>query len=104
MNIKGTLPLLIMQCVSGEPKHGYQIAQQIKEKSEGVLNFKEGTLYPTLHKLSANGFLRLYTEEINGRIRHYYELTDVGAKFLAEEKEDWTRVVRAVNLAMEQGV
>ena len=104
MNIKGTLPLLIMQCVSSEPMHGYQIAQQIKEKSEGVLDFKEGTLYPTLHKLSDNGFLRTFSEEANGRTRHYYELTDTGAKFLAEEKKDWTRVVHAVNLAMEQSI
>jgi PadR family transcriptional regulator, regulatory protein PadR len=104
MNIKGTLPLLILQCVSDEPMHGYQIAQQIKEKSEGVLDFKEGTLYPTLHKLSANGYLNSYSEETNGRTRHYYQLTEFGAKYLASEKEDWARVVRAVNLAMEQGI
>jgi transcriptional regulator len=104
MNIKGTLPLLILQCVSTEPMHGYQIAQQIKNKSEGVLDFKEGTLYPTLHKMLAEGDLKSFSEETNGRTRHYYELTDKGAKLLAEEKKEWARVVQAVNLAMEQAI
>ncbi|MBI9049909.1 MAG: helix-turn-helix transcriptional regulator [Anaerolineaceae bacterium] len=104
MNIKGTLPLLIMQCVSYEAKHGYQIAQQIKQKSEGVLDFKEGTLYPTLHKLQANGYLKSFSEEIKGRTRHYYQLTSNGAKFLEEERKEWNQVVKAVSLALEQSI
>ena len=51
MNFKGALPTLILEALESEPSHGYRIAQSIKERSRGVLDFKEGTLYPALHKL-----------------------------------------------------
>ena len=55
MNLKGTLPTLILEALVKEPSHGYRIAQGIKERSQGVLDFKEGTLYPALHKLENEG-------------------------------------------------
>ena len=57
MNFKGTLPTLILEALAQEPSHGYRIAQTIKERSEGVLDFKEGTLYPALHKLENDGMV-----------------------------------------------
>jgi len=101
MNLKGTLPLLILQTLSTGPRHGYQIAQLIKQKSEGILDFKEGTLYPTLHSLLAQGYLTSYSEEENGRTRHYYQLTPHGSQFLDSEHKAWTKMVKAVNLALE---
>ena len=60
MNFKGTLPTLILEALMHEPTHGYRIAQRIKERSEGVLDFKEGTLYPALHKLENEGLVESY--------------------------------------------
>ncbi len=57
MNFKGTLPTLILEALAQEPSHGYRIAQRIKERSEGILDFKEGTLYPALHKLESEGMV-----------------------------------------------
>jgi transcriptional regulator len=101
MNIKGSLPLLILQVVSSQPKHGYQIAQQIKQTSQGLLDFKEGTLYPALHLLEQKGYLDAFQEEENGRTRRYYRLTASGRSALQAERKQWTDFIRAVNLILE---
>ncbi|PCJ51655.1 MAG: PadR family transcriptional regulator [Candidatus Hydrogenedentota bacterium] len=101
MNLKGTLPTLILHVLDREPNHGYRIAQQIKAKSKGVLDFKEGTLYPALHKLENQGFLTSYEETAQGRIRRYYRLTEKGRKVLSKEREEWREVSNAVTLILE---
>ncbi len=100
MNIKGSLPLLILQVLSLGPSHGYQITQQIKARSKGVLDFKEGTLYPALHSLEQQGLLEAYNAEENGRARRYYQLTTRGRTALVQARKDWKQFVQAVNLAM----
>jgi transcriptional regulator len=101
MNIKGSLPLLILKVVSNQPKHGYQIAQQIKQASRGVLDFKEGTLYPTLHTLEQKGYLEAYNADENGRTRRYYRLTANGISALKTEQKEWAQFVQAVNFTLE---
>ncbi len=100
MNIKGSLPLLILQVLSSGPGHGYQISQQIKARSKGVLDFKEGTLYPALHGLEQQGLLEAYHAEENGRTRRYYQLTASGRAALEKARKEWEQFVQAVNLAM----
>lgn len=100
MNIKGSLPLLILQVLSSGPSHGYQITQQIKARSKGVLDFKEGTLYPALHSLEQQGLLEAYSAEENGRMRRCYRLTTRGRTALVQARKDWEQFVQAVNLAM----
>ena len=101
MNIKGSLPLLILHTLSVGPNHGYQIAKQIKQQSQGVLDFKEGTLYPTLHSLEQRGLLEAHTAEEKGRTRRYYHLTDAGRTMLARERKAWARYKNAVNMILE---
>ncbi len=100
MNFKGSLTLLILQTLSSGPSHGYLIAQQIKGRSKGVLDFKEGTLYPTLHTLEQQGLLEAFNQDENGRTRRYYQLTDSGRIALAKETKEWQTFVQAVNLAL----
>ncbi len=100
MNIKGSLPLLILQALSSGPSHGYQITQQIKARSKGILDFKEGTLYPALHSLEQQGLLEAYNAEENGRRRRYYQLTNRGRTALQKARKEWEQFVQAVNLAM----
>src|SRR6516225_10947879 len=78
MNFRGTLPTLILEAVEHEPSHGYRIAQRIKERSQGVLGFKEGTLYPALHKLENEGKVESYESMENGRPRRHYRITKAG--------------------------
>ncbi len=102
MNLKGTLPPLILHALSRGTNHGYRIAQDIKRKSKGVLDFKEGTLYPALHGLENKGLVESYEEMASGRIRRYYRLTERGRKALAKEREEWRKLSNAVTLILEE--
>jgi transcriptional regulator len=101
MNIKGTLPTLILEMLDREPNHGYRIALQIKARSKGVLDFKEGTLYPALHKLENEGFIESYEGAENGRKRRYYRITESGRGALVKNREEWKEVSRAVTMILE---
>ena len=96
MNFKGTLPTLILDALAHEPSHGYRIAQQIKQRSEGVLDFREGTLYPALHKLESEGLVDSYEEVEKGRPRRYYRITKSGRAALAKDRAEWRQLSRAV--------
>jgi len=77
--IKGTLKTIILQLLSDNGKmYGYEITQRVKELSDGQLQLTEGALYPTLHKLEADGFLSTEKVKVSGRTRKYYRLTAVG--------------------------
>lgn len=102
VNFKGSLAPLILQNLRSGPNHGYRIAQEIKQKSKGVLDFKEGTLYPALHGLEAKGLIASYTQEENGRTRCYYKLTEKGKRALTKEKEEWNRVSSAISLLLQE--
>jgi PadR family transcriptional regulator, regulatory protein PadR len=100
MNLKGTLPILILEALVEEPDHGYRIAQRIKERSEGVLNFKEGTLYPALHKLENEGLVTSTDGVEKGRPRRYYSITEAGHAALAKERAEWRQLSRAVTMIL----
>jgi PadR family transcriptional regulator, regulatory protein PadR len=102
MNLKGSLPTLILYNLRQGPNHGYQIAQEIKQKSKGVLDFKEGTLYPALHGLEAKGLISSDIRMENGRTRCCYRLTDKGKKALAEQMEEWNRFAGAISLIFQE--
>jgi transcriptional regulator len=102
MNFKGTLPTLILEALVREPSHGYRIAQSIKERSEGVLDFREGTLYPALHKLENEGQVDSYEEVENGRPRRYYRITKSGRAMLTKDRAEWRELSRAVSVILER--
>lgn len=100
MNFKGTLPTLILEALVREPSHGYRIAQQIKERSGGVLDFKEGTLYPALHKLENEGMVESYEGVERGRTRRCYRITKAGRGTLAKDRAEWRELSRAVTVVL----
>jgi PadR family transcriptional regulator, regulatory protein PadR len=100
MNFKGTLPTLILEALARESSHGYRIAQRIKERSEGVLDFKEGTLYPALHKLENDGSVESYEGAENGRMRRYYRITPQGRKTLSRDRAEWRQLSKAVSVIL----
>ncbi len=101
MNLRGTLPTLILESIERKPDHGYSIAQRIKERSSGVLDFKEGTLYPALHKLELEGSVESYDGIEKGRARRYYRITKNGRAVLAKGRKEGGRVSRAVTVILE---
>jgi transcriptional regulator len=100
MNLKGTLPTLILEVLAQEPSHGYRIAQKIKERSDGVLDFKEGTLYPALHKLQNESLVESYEGVESGRTRRYYRITQSGRKALNKDRAEWRQLSRAVSIIL----
>lgn len=101
MNLKGTLPTLILEALEREPTHGYRIAQRIKERSRGTLDFKEGTLYPALHKLERDGLVESYESTENGRQRRYYRISKAGRRVLASDRAEWRKFSQAVTLILK---
>lgn len=97
MNLRGTLPTLILEALEHQPDHGYSIAQRIKERSKGVLDFKEGTLYPTLHKLEQEQLVESYEEIEKGRTRRYYRITRTGRTALSKGRAEWRKLSSAVS-------
>jgi len=97
MNLKGTLPTLVLEVLARQPSHGYHIAQKIKQSSNGLLDFKEGTLYPALHKLENEGSVESYEGTENGRARRYYRITQSGRKALNQDRAEWHQISRAVS-------
>lgn len=78
---KGTLQNIILKLLAKEVKmHGYQMTQRAKELTKGELEMTEGALYPLLHKLEDDGLITSELQNVNGRDRKYYFLTDKGKK------------------------
>jgi PadR family transcriptional regulator PadR len=102
MNLKGTLSVLILQILAEGPRHGYGIAQEIKHLSRGLLDFREGTLYPTLHAHENRGWIRSSERVENRRRRRYYRLTARGARALDTERGHWKELSRAVDMILEE--
>ncbi|KUJ56942.1 PadR family transcriptional regulator [Chryseobacterium aquaticum] len=86
---KGTLQNIILKLLSKEVKmYGYQMTQRAKELTEGELEMTEGALYPLLHKLEGDGMITSEIQEINGRSRKYYLLTEKGKKQQAAQEAE----------------
>jgi transcriptional regulator len=97
--VQGTLDLLILKTIALEPMHGWAIAQRIRLLSKDVLQVQQGSLYPALHKLEHQGFIKAeWDKSDNNRRAKYYSLTRAGQKRLARELESWDRLSAAVSL------
>ena len=95
--LQGTLDLLVLKTLELEPMHGWGIAQRIQQISRDVLQVNQGSLYPALHRLEEQGWIRSkWAASENNRQAKYYELTRVGRKQLTDETENWERLSTAV--------
>jgi PadR family transcriptional regulator PadR len=101
--IQGTLDLLILKTVAIEPKHGWAIAKRIQQMSREVLQISQGSLYPALHRLEQQGWIKAQagTTE-SGREAKFYALTPAGRKQLAREIESWDRLSTAIGLVVRE--
>ena len=91
---KGTLQNIILKLLSKEVKmYGYQMTQRAKELTKGELEMTEGALYPILHKLESDGIIESEIQNINGRDRKYYLLTEKGKLLQAEHETEMKRYI-----------
>lgn len=100
--VQGTLDLLILKTIALEPKHGWAIAKRIQQISGEVLQVQQGSLYPALHRLEQQGWIRAkWAESETGREAKFYSLTAAGRKQLEAETANWKRLSEAINLIVE---
>jgi PadR family transcriptional regulator PadR len=101
--LQGTLDLLILKTLGMGPKHGWAIARRIQQVSQDVLLITQGSLYPALHRLEAQGWVKgSWQESDSGRERKVYALTAAGRRQLARELETWERLAGAVALIVRE--
>ncbi len=100
--VQGTLDLLILKTIALEPMHGWGIAQRIRQVSGDVLQVNQGALYPALHRLEQNGWIRAsWGESDNNRRAKFYALTRAGRRYLDHERANWERLSAAIGLVLE---
>ena len=95
---KGSAELLVLSLVEDQPRHGYDIGNLIKRRSEGRLSFNVASLYPLLYRLEKRGWIQgRWVEKAGQRRRRYYRLTAEGKKVLAAQRNSWREFVEAMN-------
>lgn len=100
--IQGTLDLLILKTIALQRMHGWAIAQRIRQLSKEVLQVNQGALYPALHRLEHNGWIKAqWGDSENNRRAKYYFLTRAGEKYLREQQANWDRLSVAINTVLE---
>jgi PadR family transcriptional regulator PadR len=87
--LKGHLDGLILATLAAEPRHGYAVIETLKLRSDGALTLPEGTVYPALHRLEADGLLDSQWSTASGRRRRVYSITRRGEKELGASRERW---------------
>lgn len=99
--IQGTLDLLILKTIDREPLHGWGIAKRIAALSDDVLAVGQGSLYPALHRLEQQGWIRAEWRDSDlGRAAKFYTLTRQGRRQLERELDSWGRLSSAVQLVI----
>jgi DNA-binding PadR family transcriptional regulator len=100
--LKGNLQTIILKLLADHGKmYGYEITQKVKELSSGSMVLTEGALYPTLHKLEADGMVKTETASIGKRIRKYYTLTHTGRVSVASKIEEYIGFVRIMTQVLK---
>lgn len=99
--IQGTLDVLILKSLAAESRHGWAIAKRIQAVSGDVLQIKQGSLYPALHRLENQGLIKAeWRVNETGREAKFYTLTKAGRVELQAELEQWDRLSAAIHLTL----
>jgi transcriptional regulator len=100
--LKGSVATLALKGLSRREMYGYELIKEIEKVSGGAIVFKEGTLYPVLHALEAEGAVQSRWEETEGgRRRKYYKLTQKGRKLLQEKRSEWKAFRAAIDQVLQ---
>jgi PadR family transcriptional regulator, regulatory protein PadR len=100
--VQGTLDLLILKILDLEPQTGWAISRRLRQMSNETLQASHGSLYPALHKLEHEGWIRgEWKESTTSRPAKFYSLTAAGRRQLRAEQAHWTRLSAAINGILE---
>jgi transcriptional regulator len=95
--LKGHLDLLLLAILSEGPGHGYAVIESLRQRSRGLFDLPEGTVYPALHRLEDQGLLQSRWSEDAGRRKRIYQLTPKGRQALSKRQDEWKQFFEAVN-------
>jgi transcriptional regulator len=99
--VYGTLDMLILKALQYDPRHGLAIADRIEQMSKDILRVEQGSLYPALYRLEAQGWIKAeWGVSDNNRKARYYKLTAAGRKQLAAEQQHWARITGGINFVL----
>jgi len=88
---KGSVRALVLSLLTEQPMYGYQLCKALQRRSQGYFEFKEGTLYPALHRMERDGLLRGQWQVVEaGPSRKYYHLTERGREELTRSQQEWS--------------
>jgi len=100
--MKGNVDSLLLCLIGQQPMYGYQIIRELEKRSQGYFKFKEGTLYPALHRLERANLVRGKWQALpSGQQRKYYHITDKGLSILVEKRSQWLDFLSAMNLIIQ---
>jgi PadR family transcriptional regulator, regulatory protein PadR len=100
--LKGTLQTIVLKVLKDHGKmYGYEITQRVKELSDGRIMLTEGALYPTLHRLEADGLLKTETVMLGKRVRKYYTLTAEGKGLVKERVTEFIEFIRTMGNVLQ---
>lgn len=100
--IKGTLRVIVLKLLAENKRmYGYEITQRVKDLTKNEIELTFGALYPTLHKLEAEGLVTTKSVIIDGRARKYYSLTSHGNETAVNELKDYFHFAKAMHLVLK---
>ena len=100
--VKNNSESLLLFLIGQQPMYGYQIIKELESRSQGYFKFKEGTLYPALHRLEKAGLARGEWRTLpNGRQRRYYHIAEKGLNSLVVKRSQWLDFLTAMNLIIQ---
>ncbi|MBI4234056.1 MAG: helix-turn-helix transcriptional regulator [Chloroflexi bacterium] len=99
--LKGSTETLLLALLTRTPMYGYQIVKEMERRSSGYFRFREGTLYPALHRLEQSGLVEgKWQQTSNNQPRRYYYITTAGMETLTALQKEWRQFSQAVNLVV----
>ena len=100
--VYGTLDMLILKALQHDPRHGLAIADRIQQMSKDILHVAQGSLYPALYRLEAQGWITAeWGVSDNNRKARFYSLTQKGRKELSREESEWRRIAAAIGRVLD---
>src|SRR5210317_213857 len=99
--MRGVVEPIVLRLVSERPRYGYEIIKVVNERTNSAFEWKEGTLYPCLHRLEGSGMIRSeWGRTDSGRKRKYYSITQKGAAMLETKATEWRQFATAVTMLL----
>jgi DNA-binding PadR family transcriptional regulator len=100
--LKGNTDCLLLTIINNQPTYGYEIVKELERRSKGYFRFKEGTLYPALHRMEQEELVTGKWEALpNGQERRYYYITEKGKSVLAHKRAVWESFSSAVQAVLQ---